>query len=240
MGIIILSAKGQLRATFTAQLDSILKVREVAPYRFFSPYLHLLCPIIARNLDASYTLLYTFTDLLRTTARSFLQTPDIARIFLSEAILAKRQDMIQVLAECAEVSQAEFLVVNADCCFAPLYFNPISKFEECKSFFMHVLQSQSVKTSFQQTLESDLPAVLLEVLIRADPNKPEQVRRCYGHQERSLSCGVTNISTIARYNYSKDFPRCEAWSITVSAGRKQALEPFRNGSRCLRSSWRFA
>lgn len=174
LAILALAAQGQLRAIFTAQLDSIFKTREVAPYKFFSPYLHQLCPVIARNLDSSFTLLYTFTDLLRTTLQSFLQTPDIARIFLAEAILNKREDIIQVLAECAEVSQAEFLVLNADCCFAPLYFTTISKFEDCRNFYMGILQAQSFKTTFQQLLEGDLPAVLLEVLIRADPEKSQQ------------------------------------------------------------------
>lgn len=175
MAIIPLASKGQLRAIFAAQLDTVFKVREVAPYKFFSPYLHLLCPIIARNLDTSFSLLYTFTDLLRTTVQAFLQTQDIARIFLSEAVLSKREDLVQVLAECAQVSPAELLVLNADCCFAPLYFHTEKKFEECKAFFMQVLQKQSFKTTFQQLLEGDLPAVLLEVLIRADITQLDKV-----------------------------------------------------------------
>lgn len=175
LGINALAAQGQLRAIFTAQLDSIFKAREIAPYKFFSPYLHQLCPIIARHLDSTFTLLYIFTDLLRTTIQSFLQTPDISRIFLSESILMKKEDLIQLLAECMEISAAELLILNADCCLAPLYFMTSSKFEECKAFYMRIVQSQSMRTTFQQLLEGDLPAVLLEVLIRADPENTRQV-----------------------------------------------------------------
>jgi len=179
LGVVALAAQGQLRAIFTAQLDNVFKASEVAPYKFFSPFLHQLCPIIARHLDSSFTLLYTFTDLLRTTVQSFLQTPDIARIFLSEAILNKKEDLITILSESIEISITELLILNSDICFAPLYFLSISKFEECKKFYMNILlsqsQSSSFKTTFQQLLEGDLPAVLLEVLIRADPENTRQV-----------------------------------------------------------------
>lgn len=190
MAIIPLASKEQIRAFFTAQLDSVFKAREVSPYKFFSPYLHLLCPIIARHLDSAFTLLYTITDLLRTTVEAFLQNPDIARIFLSEAILSKREDLIQLLAECAQVSPAELMVLNADCCFAPLYFHEEQKFKDCQRFYMQVLQAQNFKTTFQQLLEGDLPAVLLEVLIRADPTRQDKVSLDHAviHPSHDLLC----------------------------------------------------
>jgi serine/threonine-protein kinase ATR len=173
--IYALAVPGQLRAIVAAQLDSVFKTRDVAPYKFFSPYLHQICPIIARNSDTTFALLYTVTDILRTTVAAFLQASDIARIFLSEAIMSQRVEVVQLLAECAQVSPGELLVMNVDICFAPLYFTTITKFEECQKFFMQVLKAQQFKTTFQQLIEGDLPAIILEVLIRADPSQPQQL-----------------------------------------------------------------
>lgn len=110
------------------------------------------------------------------------------------------------MAESIEISTAELLVLNSDICFSPLYYLSISKFEECKAFYMGILQSQSFKTTFQQLLEGDLPAVLLEVLIRADPENTKQVSKVPS-RFTFIRLLILVMCDLARLHHSTDFQR---------------------------------
>ena len=67
-----------------------------------------------------------------------------------------------------EMSAAEILILNVDCIFGPLYYREGIEFEECQAFVLRILKANGVDYSLQQLLESNLPALILEVLMQAD------------------------------------------------------------------------
>ena len=71
---------------------------------------------------------------------------------------------------------------------------------------MGILQSQSFKTTFQQLLEGDLPAVLLEVLIRADPENTKQVSKVPS-RFTFIRLLILVMCDLARLHHSTDFQR---------------------------------
>jgi hypothetical protein len=128
-------------------------------------------------MGPSYHLLYAFVDILRLPVQAFLRSQGIARIFLAVAVDRGQANLIDLVSQMTETSVAELLILNADYIFAPLYFRLPTKFGECRDFFLRVLRNSGVHYTFQQILTSNLPALLLEIFIRAarDPVCVESV-----------------------------------------------------------------
>ena len=150
------------------QLDELISNRATTSYKLFSPHFDALCPVLAGLLDTSFGLLYAFTDIICLPVQAFLRSQGIARFFLATAVERRRDDIIYFLSEMTETSIAELLILNADCIFAPLYYRQDTKFDECQRFVLQILKNNGVDYTLQQLLESNLPALILEVFIRAE------------------------------------------------------------------------
>lgn len=192
--------------------------RKTGAYKLFSPHLEYLCTLLAENMGSSLHLLYAFTDILRLPVQAFLRSQGIARLFLAVAVDRGQGNLINLVSQMTEISVAELLILNADHIFAPLYFRPSTKFSECRDFFLKVLLSSGVDYTFQQILTSNLPALLLEIFIRAarEPTCTESV------STTSISCdSVLNslqgaFDTILRRIFSEIDQNS---SVSVQLGR---------------------
>ena len=142
-------------------------------YRLFAPHFETLCPLLAEHTDVSFGLLESFCSLIQTSPKAFL-SQETSRIFLVSAVSRRQADILHQLAAYTGLHPARAIVLHADCILAPLYFASPTKLAECTDFISGVLVASGVKQSIQEIYISNLPRLLLEVLMRIEPS-PEGI-----------------------------------------------------------------
>lgn len=149
-------------------MADVVSVRDTTILKLVAPHLDYICPLLVSRLDSNFGLLYAFVDLLGVSVPALLQMQGVTRLFVAQAIALRRIDFIEFLAEKTDSSIGELLIVNIDAIFAPLYFQSPTKLSECSQMLLRLLSDNGAKGyTLQQVLTSNLPALMLEILIHA-------------------------------------------------------------------------
>lgn len=152
--------------------------RKTGVYRLFAPQLEALCPVLAQRLDASFSLLHDFCQLIATTPKAFLINPATTRILLASAVAERRKDVIQQLSAFNEMNPVKLIVLNADCIFAPLFLSGPAKLSESEQFLSAVYRENQVNFVLKSLLESTLSNLLFELIIRVDAGPDGKRKVC--------------------------------------------------------------